>query len=124
MLAEHKLESIKRAMENGEEFGPSIGVKLGDTFYLLDGHHRASARAFMGKKEIEMCVYEVTQEEWDSAAEEQKKPGDHHYRQIEKRHVRGLTDEEKKALDEERKKIEAAGGLREYLKQIAKRNIF
>jgi hypothetical protein len=53
-------ERIAKAMRRGEALPPIELYKVGDVYFVRDGHHRVSVARTLGRREIEGRVIEVT----------------------------------------------------------------
>lgn len=42
------------------------GLKVGETVYLLDGHHRVAAQIILGQKKVKIRIVEASQAEWNN----------------------------------------------------------
>jgi hypothetical protein len=53
-------ENIAQAMRRGESMPPIELAKVGEIYFVRDGHHRVSVSRALGRKEIDAYVTEVT----------------------------------------------------------------
>lgn len=54
---------------------PPPCVKVGEDFYLVDGHHRTAAQIALGYKTIKVRAVEVSPEEWEAEIQRLKEKG-------------------------------------------------
>lgn len=52
--------------EEGLKDAPTA-LKVGNDYYLLDGHHRVAAEMIAGKQKVQLRVAEISKEEWQEA---------------------------------------------------------
>lgn len=69
------MERIKDSIRTEGLRKPPIGVKVGEDFYLVDGHHRTVAQIQLGYKTIKVRAAEVSPEEWEAEIQRLQEKG-------------------------------------------------
>lgn len=69
------MERIKDSIRAEGLHNPPPCVKVGEDFYLVDGHHRTAAQIALGYKTIKVRAVEVSPEEWEAEIQRLKEKG-------------------------------------------------
>lgn len=75
IIFEKKVEMLADSIRAEGLRNPAPCVKVGEDFYLVDGHHRTAAQIALGYKTIKVRAVEVSPEEWEAEIQRLKEKG-------------------------------------------------